>query len=121
MDKPKSKNWMITLWDFNDVMRLRVKTHLTNYIVVGKEICPHTSSLHFHAYIEFSKEYSISSVKSVIKCKKSHCEIARLGREACKAYCLKDGECFFHYQKPERDIESPEDIFNVFDIKCNRI
>lgn len=118
MNKPKSKNWMITLWDFNDANVLRCKKHLFKYCVIGKEICPHTQSLHFHSFIEFSKEYSISSVKSIIKSKQSHCEIARLGRDACKSYCLKDGECFFHYEEPTTD-EDPEDVFDVFGIKLN--
>lgn len=116
MDKPKSKNWMITLWDFNDANKLRDKIHLCKYIVIGMERCPHTASLHFHAYIEFSKEYSISSVKSILKCKKSHCEIARLNRDACKSYCLKDGECHYQYEEPTTD-EDPEDVFDIFGIK----
>jgi len=116
MDKPKSKNWMITLWDFNDANILRCKNHLCKYILIGMERCPHTQNLHFHAYIEFSKEYTISSVKSILRCKNIHCEIARLGREACRAYCLKDGECFYHFEEPTTD-EPIEDVFDVFGIK----
>jgi hypothetical protein len=106
---------MITLWDFNDCTRIQSKNHLMKYVIIGKEICPYTQKLHFHAYIEFKKDYSISSVKSIIKSKEIHCEIARLNREACSSYCIKE-ECFFQYEEPTSEASS-EDIFDVFGIK----
>lgn len=111
----KEKRWMITLWDFNVVNNLRNKIHLLDYIAIGKEICPTTQSLHFHAYLETKKAYSLSSIKSILKCKTAHVEIARLSRDACVHYCLKDGECFFQYCNDKSE-EEEEDIFDIFNI-----
>jgi len=120
-EKLTSKCWMITLWNPLEAERLKTKCHLVDYMCVGEELCPHTMRCHYHLYIEFCKQYTISSVKSILKSKEIHCEIARLGREQCVSYCLKDGKCFFQYERPSRELtpEICEDIFDVFNIKLN--
>lgn len=111
----KSSRWMITLWDFNEAIRFNQKKHLMKYVIIGEETCPTTLKLHYHAYVEFLKEYSISSVKSILKCKDIHCEIARLCRETCTGYTIKDGNVVFKYEKWEDSPLLKQDHKNIFD------
>lgn len=90
--RPKSHRWCFTCWDFNSVMWFKAhKLHLTRMMIVGQEICPMSKKLHFQGYVEFVKEYDLSSVKRIWPDLETHWETARENDKACIAYCSKDG------------------------------
>lgn len=113
MNREKSARWCVTMWDFNKVVRIR--KHLLNHYVIGKEICPTTHKLHFQCYFEFKKLYDLGNVKRVLCDKEAHCEIAREPRAVCEAYCAKDG-CLINLQNGSED-SSSECVFCTFGIK----
>lgn len=96
--KLKSKRWCFTCWDFNSVMWWKAhKMHLVRVMVVGREVCPTTKKLHFQGYIEFAKEYELSSVKRIWLDNETHWEIAKENENACIKYCAKEGDLIINH------------------------
>lgn len=94
----KSKRWCFTCWDFNSVMWFKThKLHLTRMMICGQEVCPTTQKLHFQGYVEFVKEYNLSSVKRIWCDKETHWEIAKSDDKANIAYCSKEGNLIVNH------------------------
>lgn len=57
MTDPMSKTWQLTIipydQDIFDKISKLVELKEANYVVIGKETCPTTNQLHFHAHISF--------------------------------------------------------------------
>jgi len=111
MSKLEGKRWCFTSWDFNKMTR--IKTHLTDCVVVGIEECPLSKRLHYQGYVEFKKAYTLGSVKRIMNDKEMHAEIARADASACISYCKKDGLILLEYGNCNRYL----DVFDVFDLK----
>lgn len=105
----KTSRWMVTLWEMEDVLKLR--EHLLHYWVIGRETCPTTGKEHYHAYFEFRKEYKIDYVKRLFG-KTIHAEIALQDRDTCRRYCVKNGNII-----SEKKEDNIDDVFEVFGIK----
>lgn len=102
----KSHRWCFTCWDFNSVMWFKAnKLHLTRMMIVGQEICPTTQKLHFQGYVEFAKEYNLSSVKRIWCDRETHWEIAIKPYAACVGYCAKDGHLIVNHNVIKNVIE----------------
>lgn len=77
----------MTLWSDEDVRRLDSLSPPT--LVVGREVCPKTGRVHFHAYVRFGAARSFQSLH--LHFPNAHIE-PRLGTEVqAIEYCKKDG------------------------------
>lgn len=86
--KYRSRGWVLTLWKMDDVERL--KTLESAILVVGEEVAPLTSRVHYHAYIGFANARTFRSLK--LQFPDAHIEPLRSSVANAVQYCKKDGK-----------------------------
>lgn len=82
----KFSRWTFTNFDLDfDYTKL---INQCSYLIVGKETCPNTGTVHHQCYIEFASKRVFNGIKKLIP--KAHIESAKGGPDANKKYCSKD-------------------------------
>lgn len=91
---PKSRYFMLSIWDTSDEMRHRIKSFEDNpkvkKFVCQEEICPTTGRHHFQAYIALDNAYRTSWVHKLMATdEKCGIKFADGNHVECYKYCTK--------------------------------
>lgn len=84
----RSRGWVITLWNMDDVKRL--ESLEAPVCVVGEEQAPSTGRAHYHAYIRFANARSFRALH--LQFPNCHLEPLRSTELKAVEYCKKDGK-----------------------------
>jgi len=94
---------------------MRMKTHLFECYVIGSEIAPCTQKIHYQAYCESKKAYTLGEIKKIID-PKGHFEVAYSNERECINYCTKDGMVIdLHMTDDFIKRTEEEDVLKVFE------
>jgi hypothetical protein len=85
------RNWCFTAW--TDTF-LSVDDNCIQYLGYGIETCPKTGKIHYQGYVEFTKAFTMSSVKKLFGDNTIHLEVRKGTQEQAIKYCEKDGEYY---------------------------
>lgn len=103
MSKAKSnsraRSYCFTLPNYTQEEYDNLKKLKHNYIVLGKEKCPTTGTLHIQGYVQFKNAKSFKSVKKSIP--RAHIEVAHGSAIENKKYCEKDGDSWEDGEVPQ--------------------
>lgn len=88
------KCWCITLNnytsdEYND-LELKLKD-TSSYYILGKELCPTTSTPHIQGYVRFKRRLRFNQVKSLLN-DRAHLEVAKGSTRHNFIYCSKSGD-----------------------------
>lgn len=92
---PKSRYFMLSIWDTSESMRKRIKSFESNprvkKFVCQEEICPTTGRHHFQAYLALDNAYRTSWVHTLMDTEeKCGVKFADGNHVECYKYCTKE-------------------------------
>lgn len=98
----KTKAWLARFFDnrAGADLGLDLARPDTRYVILCREICPHTGRAHFHCYIEFINRKTRDAAKRWLGRPDANCVPRRGTPLETSSYCKKDGEFWEHGELP---------------------
>lgn len=81
-------NWFITYFSDNWDPNFANVEHLV-FACLTKEICPTTGRIHYHAYVEFDRQFSRENVQEALGCPRANCDVRKGTQRQAVMYCTK--------------------------------
>jgi len=86
----QAKRWLFTLNNYNlDDPQDMINLDLTDYCVMGREVCPTTGTPHIQGYAIFKNPTRMSQLKKILP--RAHWTKAKGTPQQNRTYCMKDG------------------------------